>query len=379
MCPFHANSKAHIIREPTKSFSKSICALEADRRWAVTATPIQNRLMDLFSLFKFLRCSPFDDHKVFNTQVTQRWKKRSDPDSVAKLKTLVNCLSLRRPKTTIELLPRTDHNIHLEFSPEERQEYEQVKRKTVYSLDNVGKADGGVKFLNALKWVNELRLMCIHGTRKSRDVIEIQEIQPAWSNQEAQARFDQLDGVGLAKCSNAACDQDLSSILSSETGADREEEPWIGESLELWCSQCFEDQGKTATKVSRICYHLPRCSQKQRTQGKEGNHLVETGSLGPSSLVAPTKDNRLPTKVRKLLQDLLETPEDIKRFVFAVVCETSHKSKITKIQNQRCVLLLDQDFRHHSASALGTFHSLCSSRWQPFRQPPRQSSPRLPY
>ena len=321
MCPSPANSKAHIIREPTKSFSKSICALEADRRWAVTATPIQNRLMDLFSLFKFLRCSPFDDHKVFNTQVTQRWKGRSDPDSVAKVKTLVNCLSLRRPKTTIELLPRTDHNIHLDFSSEEWQEYQQVRSKTVYSLDNVGKVDGGVKFLNALKWVNELRLMCIHGTRNSKMMVKIQDTQPAWSSQEAQARFDQLDGVGLAKCSNAACDQDLSSILSSETGADREEEPWISESLELWCSLCFENQGKTATKVSRICHHLPRCSQKQISHGKEGNVLVETGSSGPSSLVTPTKDNRLPTKVRKLLQDLLETPEDTKRFVDAIVCK----------------------------------------------------------
>ena len=371
MCPYYANSKAHIIREPTKSFSKSICALEADRRWAVTATPIQNRLMDLFSLFKFLRCSPFDDQKIFNTQVTQRWKSRSDPDSVAKLKTLVNCLSLRRPKTTIELLPRTDHNIYLEFSSKEWQEYQHVKCKTVNSLDNVGKADGGSKFLNALKWVNELRLMCIHGTRTSKDVVEMQETQPEWSNQEAQARFDQLDGVGLAKCSNPACDQDLSSILSSETGADSEEEPWIGESLELWCSLCFENQGKTATKVSRICHHLPRCSQKQKTQGMEGDFLGETGSLGPSSLVTPTKDNRLPTKVRRLLQDLLETPEDTKRFVVTVVCKRAISLRWLNFINQRCVLLLDQNFRHHSAPAPGAFHSLRSPRRQPFRHWPR--------
>lgn len=309
--------EAHIIREPSKSFSRSVCALEADRRWISTATPIQNRLTDLFSLFKFLRCSPFDDKEVFNAQVTQNWKTRSDPDSVAKLKTLVNCLSIRRPKTTIELPPRINDIAYLDFNTEEWEDYQLVKAKTLYNLDHVRGGDGGTNFLNALKWVNELRLMCNHGPRNPNETHKIEKTPPAWSLQEAQARFDQLDGVGLAKCSNIACCQDLSSALSSETGAEHEDEPWIDESLELWCWLCFKGQGSARTRVFRICNHLPRCSRGQDTQGEEDRISVETDPPAPSSLKVFKKDDRLPTKVKRLLQDLLETPENIKSVIFS--------------------------------------------------------------
>ena len=279
--------------------------------------PIQNRLTDLFSLFKFLRCSPFDDQKVFSAQVAQKWKTRSDPDSVAKLKMLVNCLALRRPKTTIELMPKRDEVVYLDFSREEHEDYQRVKAQTLYSLDNVGGEGGGTRFLNALKWVNELRLMCIHGMRTSKETQEIGDTPPAWSAQEAQARFDQLDEVGLAACSNAACRQDLSSALSSETATEHEDYPWIGVSLELWCSLCIKSRGKTDIKLLKICNHLPRRSQNQG--GVDENHkaFLEIEPSARSSLVPPKKDERLPTKVRRLLQRLLETPEDTKRFVTA--------------------------------------------------------------
>ena len=280
-------------------------------------------------MFKFLRCSPFDDQKVFNTQVTQNWKTRSDPDSVAKLKTLVNCLSLRRPKTTIELPPRRDDIIYLDFSTKEWEDYQRVKNKTLYNLDNAGGENEGTRFYNALKWVNELRLMCNHGTMNPKEAQKIDETPPAWSVQEAQACFDQLDGVGLAKCSNSACHQDLSSALSSETVGQHEDEPYIGELLELWCSLCFRSQSITATKVFKICNHIPRRSQKQDTRDKEGKTFLETDISGPSGLMIPKKDDYLPTKARRLVQDLLETPEDTKRLVISIVLDT----KVAKIPN----------------------------------------------
>ena len=292
---------------------------------------------------------------------------------------LVNCLSIRRPKTTIELLPRRDDIIYLDFSPEEWEDYQRAKSKTLYNLDNVDGGDGATKFLNALKWVNALRLMCNHGTGNPKETQKIEETLPTWSIQEAQARFDQLDGVGLAKCSNAACAQDLSSALSSETGAEHEDEPYIGESLELWCSLCFKGQGDRATKVFKICNHLPRRSQEQHTRDKNDKTFLETDSSGPPRLIARKKDDRLPTKVKTLLRDLLQTPDDTKRFVVAFFSDLSMARQWLNSQTQRHLLFLDQNIRHRSAPALGAFHPLCPPRRHPFRQPPRQRSPRVPH
>ena len=216
---------AHIIREPTKFFANPICALQAERRWAVSGTPIQNRLTDLVSLFKFLRCSPFDNRKVFNSQVAQNWKAKSDPDSVAKLKTLVNRLSLRRPKNTIDLSPRRDNLVDLELHEQEWEDYQRVNAMTLNNLQTAGQDIHGATFFNALKWVNELRLIRNHGMKTPIETQRSEERPPAWSIQQAQAHFDQLDEVGLAKCSNSSCCQDLSSALSSETGAEHEDEP----------------------------------------------------------------------------------------------------------------------------------------------------------
>lgn len=300
-----ANRSAHIIREPTKSYAKSVCALQAECRWAVTGTPIQNRLRDLFSLFKFLQCSPFDDFKVFNIHVAQMWKAKSDPNAVAKLKTLVNCLSLRRPKTIIDLPPRADVTIKLDFSEQEKEYHELVKNSTRRKIRLIEGNNGSAAFMNVLQWVNELRLICNHGTRNQKAVLGLKEAAPTtskWTEQEAQTRFDQLDQVGLAKCSNPECSQDLTSALSSETDTDHIDEPRFEESLELLCSSCFLDRSGRAGKFFKVCNHLPR-----RT-------MIPSGQDTPSAFFGPDVEGNIPSKILKLVQDLSDTPERIKRF-----------------------------------------------------------------
>ncbi len=308
---------AHIIREPSKAFAKSVCCLKAEKRWAVTGTPIQNRLMDLFSLFKFLQCAPFDDLKVFNSHITQYWKSRSDPTSFLKLKTLVNCLSLRRPKSTIELPDRIDESVELEFTEQERGYYQQVQASTLHKIDSTNATDSGATFFNTLKWINELRLICNHGITNKKAMASLKD-SPAesltWTTQEAQARFNQLDEVDLAKCSNAECRQDLSSAMSSETDSEHEDEPWINELLELLCSSCVEKDTNTARRF-KICNHLPRNHKHLVVPNTHVSRIFEPyTTTGQKKLIMEIANN-VPSKIKRVVRDLCDTPDGIKRLV----------------------------------------------------------------
>jgi SNF2 family DNA or RNA helicase len=101
-------SPAHFIRNGNSRMARAVCDLEAISRWAVTGTPIQNRLGDLASLLKFIRPYPYTDPKNFDADVSQTWKSGKDEEAVNRLKRLLACLLLRRPKGAIDLPARRD-------------------------------------------------------------------------------------------------------------------------------------------------------------------------------------------------------------------------------------------------------------------------------
>ncbi len=159
--------EAHMIREQNTLAFKSVCRLQASRRWAVTGTPVQNKLEDLAALLAFLRVSPFDERSKFVQHIIGPFK-NADPEIVAKLRVLIDPITIRRLKDKLNLPPRTDETIRLEFSEEEKLIYdkfsqnaeERVKALTGANQDRIL---GGKTYIHILRSILRLRLICAHG------------------------------------------------------------------------------------------------------------------------------------------------------------------------------------------------------------------------
>uniref|UniRef100_A0A8C5U7M2 Transcription termination factor 2 n=1 Tax=Malurus cyaneus samueli TaxID=2593467 RepID=A0A8C5U7M2_9PASS len=118
--------EAHNIKNPRVQTSIAVCKLRASARWAVTGTPIQNNLLDMYSLLRFLRCSPFDEYKVWKYQVDNNTRKGGE-----RLSLLTRTLLLQRTKNQLDSagkplvsLPQRSTQLHqLKLSAEEQAVY----------------------------------------------------------------------------------------------------------------------------------------------------------------------------------------------------------------------------------------------------------------
>lgn len=146
--------------------AQATCSLKTDRRWVVTATPIQNRLSELFSLFRFLRLYPYGEHNGLE------WETK-DPDlAVQRLKKLLGFTMLRRLNHILHLPERTDIVIPLKLDDQDQARYDLAKQTTVQYLDDIiSFKTPGNGYVNAISKINALRMVCNLGCSTSSGTI----------------------------------------------------------------------------------------------------------------------------------------------------------------------------------------------------------------
>ncbi|XP_068127120.1 transcription termination factor 2 isoform X2 [Hyperolius riggenbachi] len=138
--------EAHNIKNPKVQTSIAVCKLRAGARWAVTGTPIQNNLLDLYSLLRFLRCSPFDEYKLWKNQVDNGSKKGGE-----RLNILTKSLLLRRTKDQQDLsgkplveLPQRSSVVHqLKLAEQEQAVYDVIFARSRSTLQDYLKRHQG--------------------------------------------------------------------------------------------------------------------------------------------------------------------------------------------------------------------------------------------
>lgn len=143
--------EAHQIRNYKTQAAIAACELEAKYRWCLTGTPVHNKELDIYSLLKFLRCSPFDDLMVW-----KRWVDNKTAAGTERLNTVVKSILLRRTKEELksqgkltDLSAKQVHNVRVELDEQEFRVYEHVLKfsQTLvarYLQERAEKVDGGL-------------------------------------------------------------------------------------------------------------------------------------------------------------------------------------------------------------------------------------------
>jgi hypothetical protein len=260
--------EAHTIRNPTNQ-SKAACNMMGQRRWAVTGTPVQNRLEDLGALFNFIKLKPFDTTAGFNTHILNPFK-NADPNVVKRLQLLVSTVTIRRTKEIIkEEVPRKlDYVVKLQFSREERLLHDWFEKDTQRKVLAVTQGDkmGGKSYARILTAILNLRLICAHG----RDLLSEEALKTTDGMTYDQPMEIDDDGHETPQLTRQQA-YEMLNLLESTNAADCHYCPGKKSILDA-DSDDEDEEGNVQDVIGYMttCYHLvcPRHLKKLREQWK---------------------------------------------------------------------------------------------------------------
>jgi hypothetical protein len=148
------------VKNPASATAHAARALRAGHRLVLTGTPIENRLLDLWSLFAFAQPGLLGGQTAFK----RLYQDRENPASAhARLANRVRHFLLRRTKAQVarDLPPRTEEDIVVELEGSQRALYEAELKRTRQMLLGVQTArEFDVQRFNILQSLLRLRQIC---------------------------------------------------------------------------------------------------------------------------------------------------------------------------------------------------------------------------
>ncbi|HVR19616.1 MAG TPA: DEAD/DEAH box helicase [Polyangiaceae bacterium] len=119
--------EAQAVKNPGSHTARAVRRLQAEHRLALSGTPIENHLGELFSLFDFLNPGMLGRAKRLRQEVTK--SRLLDVSSAGLLSRAVKPFILRRTKSEVarDLPKRSEQTLYVELSPKERETYDELR------------------------------------------------------------------------------------------------------------------------------------------------------------------------------------------------------------------------------------------------------------
>ncbi|MEM7199265.1 MAG: SNF2-related protein [Planctomycetota bacterium] len=123
--------EAQNIKNPAAAQSQALRRVQAPRRLALTGTPVENRLADLWSILDWCNAGLLGPLAEFRRAMARPIERYRDPKAAARLRRLVEPFLLRRLKTDPDVVPDLPKKVEYSVACSLSREQVKLYRKTV--------------------------------------------------------------------------------------------------------------------------------------------------------------------------------------------------------------------------------------------------------
>ncbi|KAF9469748.1 DNA repair protein RAD5 [Collybia nuda] len=318
--------EAHSCKSRTSKTAKAVYALRARRRWAVTGTPIVNKLEDLYSLLKFLNFKPWSDFAFFRSFITLPFLAH-DPKAIEIVQVILESVLLRREKNMLDIdgnkiveLPSKEVAIEeLEFSPLERKIYDSIYISAKRNFENLN-AKGLVSknYTHILAMLMRLRRAVLHPSlvltpdderilsSKNDGVVDISDVlrqfaidnaQDGYKNKFAEDVLANLADAGVSECPICLDAMEVPMIIPG--------------CMHQCCKDCIlahlsscEDRGEQPRCPTCSCGPIKQRDLLEVVRRKNGPHVLSSSQELQPNITLRRNDFHSSTKLEALVRDL---------------------------------------------------------------------------
>jgi hypothetical protein len=158
-----AADEAQAIKNPRSRTARALRSIPASARFALTGTPVENRLVDLWALLDWTTPGLLGPLDRFRREVAVPIERHRDADAADELATLVRPFLLRRrkidPDIVPDLPPKTETDRVVPLTREQATLYQAVVDEV---MDQVEHAEGMARRGLVLKLLTALKQVCDH-------------------------------------------------------------------------------------------------------------------------------------------------------------------------------------------------------------------------
>ncbi|WP_293914341.1 MULTISPECIES: DEAD/DEAH box helicase [unclassified Sphingobacterium] len=153
------------IKNPASKSFKAIKSLKSRHKLALSGTPVENSVSDLWAQMHFTNPGLLGTFTYFQKEFVQPIEKKKDEERAKKLQSIVKPFILRRTKDQVatELPPKTEQIIYCEMTEDQSETYEKVKSEYRNALLNVNTEDKAkTSQITLLQGLTKLRQLANH-------------------------------------------------------------------------------------------------------------------------------------------------------------------------------------------------------------------------